>query len=338
MTRRVIRIGLTLRQIWLNAALKGFQMSVPPPTVLPDSSPTATPVPPAAEKNNVKAIIWMLISVAGASAMTIGVRQASLSVDSRMIVLFRAAISTIFILIAIGMFAKLRGQMRFTRPWLHLFRGGLIAFSTQLGFYTIANIPIATATVLFFMGPIFATIFSSVLHSEHVGPRRWAAVAAGFIGAVIVLRPGFAEFHPAMLTALGSSLLFALALTLSRQLASADGPLATYFSSVVITAIITIPLAAPVFSIPVGGMIWLALSVVIITSAVRGYADIEAYRYGESAILAPVAYLRLVLISIAGYFMFDEVPDMATIIGAALIISATLYIALREAKLRRANR
>ena len=278
------------------------------------------------------------VAVGGASAMTIGVRQASLNVDSRMIVLFRATISTILILIAIGVFAKLRKQMQFTRPWLHLFRGSLIAVSTQLGFYTIANIPIATATVLFFMGPIFATIFSSILHSEHVGPRRWAAVAAGFIGAVIVLRPGFSEFHPAMLTALGSSLLFALALTLSRHLASADGPLATYFSSVVITAIITIPLAAPVFSIPVSGIVWLALIVVVITSAVRGYADIEAYRYGESSILAPVAYLRLVLISMAGYFMFDEVPDMATIIGASIIIAATLYIALREAKLRRANR
>ena len=311
-------------------------MRVPPPTVLPDSSPTATPVPPAAERNNIRALVWMLISVVGASAMTIGVRQASISLDSRVIVLFRAAISTIFILMAIGMFAKLRSQLRFSRPWLHLFRGSLIAFSTQLGFYTIAHIPIATATVLFFMGPIFATIFSSVLHSEHVGPRRWAAVGAGFIGAVIVLRPGFSEFHPAMLTAIGSSLLFALALTLSRQLASADGPLATYFSSVVITAIITVPLAAPVFSLPASALIWLAVIVVIITSAVRGYADIEAYRYGDSSILAPVAYLRLVLIAIAGYFMFGEVLDMATVIGASIIIAATLYIALREAKLRRA--
>lgn len=313
-------------------------MSVPPPSVLPDSSPTATPVPPAAEKNNVKAIVWMLISVVGASAMTIAVRQASISVDSRMIVLFRAGVSSILILAAIGTFANMRSQLRFSRPMLHLFRGSLIALSTHLGFYTIAHIPIATATVLFFMGPVFATIFSSVLHSEHVGPRRWAAVAAGFIGAVIVLRPGFAEFHPAMLTALGSSLLFALALALSRQLASADGPLATYFSSVVITAVITLPLAAPVFSMPVEGIIWLALAVVIITSAVRGYADIEAYRYGESAILAPVAYLRLVLIAIAGYFLFGEVPDLATVIGASIIIASTLYIALREAKLRRLNR
>ncbi|MHA1127949.1 MAG: hypothetical protein ACTSRN_03235 [Alphaproteobacteria bacterium] len=94
----------------------------------------------------------------------------------------------------------------------------------------------------------------------------------------------------------------------------------------------------PVFSIPIGGGIWLAIIVIIITSAVRGYADIEAYRYGESSILAPIAYLRLVLIAVAAYFMFGEVPDTATIIGASIIISATLYIALRETKLRRAAR
>jgi len=312
-------------------------MSVPPPTSVPYGGPSATPVQPAHEKNNFRAIIWMLISVVGASAMTVAVRQTSLTIDSRVIVLFRAGISSVLIVLAIGMFAGLRSHMRFSKPGLHLFRGSLIAFSTHMGFYTIANIPIATATVLFFMGPIFATIFSSVLHSEHVGPRRWAAVGAGFVGAVIVLRPGFSEFHPAMLTALGSSLLFALALTLSRNLATADGPLATYFSSVLITAIITVPLAAPAFSMPVGLMVWLAVAMVVVASAVRGYADIEAYRYGDSSVLAPISYLRLVLISVAGYFMFGETPDLATVIGASLIIAATLYIALREAKLRRAG-
>lgn len=309
-------------------------MSVPPPSPLPDSSPTAMPVPPASEKNNRKAIGWMFVSVVGASAMTIAVREASLFADSRVIVFFRAIVSTILILIAIGMFTRLRSKMQFSRPMLHLFRGTLIAFSTHLGFYTLAHIPIATATTLFFMGPIFATIFSSVIHSEHVGPRRWAAVVAGFVGALIVLRPGFSEFHIGMLTALGSSLLFALALALSRQLATADGPLATYFSSVVITALITLPIAAPIASIPVGWMVWLSLGIVVIGSMSRGYADIEAYRHGEASILAPIAYLRLVLISIAGYFMFDEVPDQATVIGAALIIAATLYIARREAILR----
>ena len=329
---------LTLGWISENADAKGSIMSVPPPSSLPYGGPTATPLPHAKHKSNLRGIVWMLISVVGASVMTIAVRQTSLTIDSRMIVLFRAGISTVFIILAVGMFSGLRAQLKFSRPWMHLFRGSLIAFSTHLGFYTIAHIPIATATVLFFMGPIFATIFSSVVHSEKVGPRRWAAVGAGFIGAVIVLRPGFSEFHPAMVTALGSSLLFALALTLSRNLATADGPMATYFSSVVITAIITVPLAAPVFSMPINLIVWIAVAVVVIASAVRGYADIEAYRYGDSSVLAPISYLRLVLISIAGYLMFGEVPDLPTFIGASLIISATLYIALRESKLRRAGR
>ena len=290
------------------------------------------------EKNNLRGIIWLLISVVGAAAMTIAVRQVSLTIDSRMIVLLRSAISAIAMLTALVMFSGLRRHLKFSRPWMHLLRGSLIASATHFGFYTIANIPLATATVLFFMAPVFATVLATIMHGERVGPRRWAAVGAGFIGAVIVLRPGFSEFHPAMITALASSFCFAMALTLSRGLATADGAFSTYFSSVIITVIMSIPLAVPVFSLPSTSLIWVMTMVVAITSALRGYADIEAYRWGESSVLAPIAYLRLVLIAGAGYLLFGEVPDGATILGASVIIAATLYIAYRERKIIKAMR
>ena len=290
------------------------------------------------EKNNLRGIIWLLISVAGAAAMTIAVRQVSLTIDSRMIVLLRSAVSAGAIMIALIVFSGLRRQLQFSRPWMHLLRGSLIAGATHFGFYTIANIPLATATVLFFMAPVFATVLATLMHGERVGPRRWAAVGAGFVGAVIVLRPGFSEFHPAMITALASSFFFAMALTLSRGLATADGAFSTYFSSVVITAIVSLPLAAPVFSLPSTGVIWALAMIVVVTSALRGYADIEAYRYGESSVLAPIAYLRLVLIAGAGYILFGEVPDGATILGASVIIAATLYITYRERQIIKAMR
>jgi len=138
-----------------------------------------------------------------------------------------------------------------------------------------------------------------------------------------------------MLAALGSSILFALALTMSRGLAQVDGATSAYFSSVVITAIASLPFAWPVMALPADPRGSLALAVVVIAGAVRGFADIEAYRHGEAGLLAPVTYLRLVLIATAAYFMYGEVPDTATIIGAVIVISATLYIALREARLKR---
>jgi len=282
-----------------------------------------------------RGLIWAVVSVVGASAMTLGVREVALDLDSRMIVMFRAGLTSIALLVALALLPRLRRQMRFSRPWQHLFRGALIGVSTNLGFYTLANIPLATATVLFFTAPIFATIFAALVHHERVGPRRGFAAVAGFCGALVILRPGFAAFHPAMLAALGSSLLFAIALTLSRKLANADGALSAYVSSVLITAIVTLPLALPVWKIPASPVIWSAIGIVIVASAIRGVADIQAYRFAEAASLAPVAYLRLVLIGVGAWVLFGQGIDLATWIGAAIIIASTLYIAHRESVLRK---
>jgi drug/metabolite transporter (DMT)-like permease len=253
-----------------------------------------------------------------------------------MIVALRAGISLALLLPLVVLVPRFRLQPM-TRPWLHLWRGALIGFATHLGFYTLTQIPLATAAVLFFTAPIFATALSVLVHKEPVGPRRWSAVGTGFVGALIILRPD-TGLHPAMLAALLSSALFAIALTMSRGLAEADGAGMVYVSSVVVTLVISIPLAAPVASLPSGGGAWALFAVVVVGGVVRGYADIEAYRYGEAAILAPITYLRLVLIGIGGYLFFAEVPDSATYIGATIIVLATLYIARREARLKRRAR
>jgi drug/metabolite transporter (DMT)-like permease len=287
--------------------------------------------------NNRLGILWILASVFFASLMSIGVRELSAYMDTRMIVMFRAGLLTVLIGVPILILPQFRSALRFSRPKLHLVRGVLIAFSTHLGFYTLANIPIATATVLFFTAPIFATILSSFINGEKVGPRRWSAVLAGFVGAVIVLRPGYEAFHIGMLTALGSSLMFAVALAYSRNLAVSDGAISTYFSSVVITAIVSVPLSLPVFSLPATWFVLTLGVIVALCSFVRGFSDIQGYRYAEAAVLAPVTYLRLVFLGVAGYILWGETFDTPTLIGASVIIGSTLYIGRREALLRRSK-
>lgn len=307
------------------------------------ASPSPIPVvgPEPGEKapviyDNRLGILWMLVSVAGASAMSIAVREISGQIDSRMIVLLRAAITTAAILPALALWPRLRSEMRFSRPWLHVIRGSLIGVSTHLGFYTLAEIPLATATVLFFTGPIFATIIAALFRGETVGPRRWSAVAAGFIGAIIILRPGIDGFHPAMIAALGSSALFAVALVMSREVVQADGAIAAYVSSVVVTVVITLPVAIPVFALPADTWGWFVVLVLVAGGTLRGIADLLAYRHGEASVLAPIAYLRLVALGVAGYVLFSETPDGPTLIGAVIIVFATLYIARREALAQRA--
>lgn len=298
------------------------------------SRPLAPPNPPH-KVDNIRAIWWILLSVLGSSAMAIAVRDLSTQIDSRMIVLLRSLCASGILLLAVVVFSDFRARLKFSRPLSHLSRGTIIAGSTHLGFYAIANLPMAKVTVLFFLAPIWATLLAVLIHKERIGMRRIAAIAIGFIGALVILRPGFISFEPAMLAALGSSLLFALALNMSRGLAQIDGALSAYFSSVVITAIVTLPLAWPVMALPTDMRGSIFLAILVISGALRGYADIEAYRHGEAGLLAPITYLRLVFIATAAYFLYQEVPDSYTLIGAAIIISATLYMAIRETRLRR---
>ena len=300
----------------------------------PAQTQAAKPANPPHQIDNLRAVWWILLSVLGSSAMAIAVRDVSAQIDSRTIVFLRSAISSGAILLALIGFARLRAQLRFSQPLRHLVRGSFIAVSTHLGYYAIANLPMATVTVLFFLAPIWATLMAMLVHNERVGPRRVTAIIIGFFGALIILRPGFSSFEPAMLAALGSSMLFALALNMSRGLAREDGAMSTYFSSVIITAIISLPFAWPVMAIPTDFRGSFALGIVVLAGALRGYADIEAYRHGEAGLLAPVTYLRLVIIATAAYYIYGEVPDIYTITGAIVVISATLYIALREARKR----
>jgi drug/metabolite transporter (DMT)-like permease len=295
---------------------------------------TAPNLVPATERDNWRGLKWMMLSVIASSAMTIAARIASEELDSRMVVLGRGALTLITMLALLAISTKLREKLQFTDLRGHLIRGFLIAISTQMGFYTIATIPLATTTILFFTAPIFATILAIMVHGEKIGPRRISAIVGGFAGVLIILRPGFDALELGLVTAIGSSLTFATALTMSRNLSNADGPISTYFSSVVIMVIVSIPIAAPAMTIPGLNITWIAILTLVITSTTRGISDIEAYRNADAALLTPITYLRIVLIGLAAFFFFDETPDTPTLLGATVIITATLYIAKRERTLK----
>jgi len=288
--------------------------------------------------NNRLGLLWILVSVVFASIMSIIVKELGQTFDSRSLVLFRAGLLTIFLCLPVIIIFTFRDGLRFSKPYLHIFRGLLIAFSTHLGFFTLTVLPIATTTVLFFTAPIFATILSIFINRESVGLRRWLAVIIGFVGVVIVLQPGFEGSYLAMLAALLSSFLFALALAFSRNIVSADGSLSAYVSSVLITFIVSIPIAYPTLPlIEIHLSLYITFGLILllaITSFLRGIGDVQAYNYGEAAVLAPITYLRLIIVGIFGYLVWEEVPNTSTLLGAFVIICAAIYIGQREARVK----
>ncbi|MEL7215108.1 MAG: DMT family transporter [Pseudomonadota bacterium] len=296
-----------------------------------------TTEPRSAGPDNIRGIAWALLSVVTSSVMTVTVRAMTDHFSPSMTLALRAGLSVILLVVLAAAMTNLRHHLRFTLLRAHLLRGLCIGVSTLLGFYTIAHIPLATATVLFFTAPIFAVIIAATVQGEPVGPRRWSAVIAGFVGALIILRPGFDGFEPAMLAALGSSVFFATALTMSRQVAGADGPIAAFASSVVVTVIFATPFALPDFALPGTLPLWALALLLVATGGARNIADIQAYRYGDAGVVGPIAYLRLVLIGAAGFVLFGEVPDGPTLVGAVIIIASAFYIARREAQLSKAR-
>ena len=307
---------------------------------MPDQA-TGDPVPSViaettkqTQVDNIRAMSWLMVSVVASSAMTIAVRMVSEELDPRMIVLLRFGITALILIAAILGIPRLRALLSFTLPGQHLVRGIFMAISTHLGFYAIAHMELVTVTVLFFMVPIFATALSGLVNAERAGPRRLAAIAVSFIGVLLILRPGYQPLNLAVFAALFSSILFASALVMSRRLGSADGTFSILVSSSALTVLISIPLALPVLELPTHGGVWIIVGVLVATGLLRLVADIQAYRFGEAAALAPITYTRLIFIGVAGYLMFGEVPDLLALLGGAIIMSAALYIVRREAMLK----
>ena len=300
---------------------------------MPPASQTTT----AIRASNYEGALWMLGSVAGATGMTIAVRLLTPDLHSAMLAFLRAGFAGLMVLPFFWNARRTGVRLRFTAWKLHLARGLLIAFALNMGFYSIWHLPMATATILFFTAPVFATMLAGPLLGEVAGPRRWAATLLGFMGAVVVLRPGFSGFEPAMLAAIGSSVAFALTLLIGKIAARADGNDAVFVSSSLVVMVGTLPPALFVWELPTELWRWAVVGLLVVTSALRQYADIRAYSAGEAAFLAPFSYLRLLTVGAAGYVFFGETVDRVTLLGGAIIILATLYIALREARLRSAS-
>ena len=290
-------------------------------------------MPAARLSPNLRGALWMLLSVAGATWMTVMVRDLSADLASPMIAFLRSAASLLFLAPLLARRGA-RRPARLTAPWLHLIRGCLVAAALNFGFYAIAALPVATATILFFMAPVFSTLLAPMMVGEVVGPRRWTAVALGFLGAMVVVRPGFATVEPAMLAAVASSLCFATALLIGKRASAADGSDAVFVTTALLAAVLTLPPALFAWGLPTGWM-WLGVLALAAASSLRGYADIRAFAVGEASFVAPVSYLRLPSIGLAGWLLFGEGIDGWALLGGAIIAGSTLYILYRETRLGR---
>ena len=266
---------------------------------------------------------WMIVPVMDAFA-----KHLSSSMDVLQITWARYFFTVVFTLSLMLLFYR-NTLVWSKKPTLQLIRGLIFVFSTYLFFYAISEISLPKALTLAFVAPICVTALSPFFLNEKVGLKRWTAVSMGFIGTLIVIRPGFIEFNLATFAALGNGICYGFYLIITRKLSTSDNSLLTLlFSGVVGTIIISLFMPSVWVNPSVNQWIMMAL-IGFIASIVHLFI-ILSLKYADASKLAPLGYTEIITNIIISYYFFYELPDNWTYLGLFIIVLSGLYIYHRE--------
>ena len=223
-----------------------------------------------------------------------------------------------------------RKNLRWSQnPKLQILRG-LTLFSANICFfYSISIISMAKALTLAFVAPLVTTALSPIFLEERVGVKRWIAVVIGFIGSLVVIRPGIIEFNLATVAALGTGCFYGIYLIITRKLHSTDNPLLTLLITGIVGATVS-TLLVPIVWVNPTNMQWLWLSIMGIFACLGHILLIYSLKYADASKLAPFGYFEIITNIILGYFFFKDFPDIWTLLGLAIIISSGFYIFRNE--------
>lgn len=221
------------------------------------------------------------------------------------------------------------------RPAIQIIRSFLLLGSTVFSVSGIGYVPLATASAIGFASPIIVTALSVPLLGESVGPRRWSAVLIGFIGVLIVVRPGSGQLTSATLLLLCASACYALYQIATRRSSQHDSAETGIIYAALVGTVVTSMVVPFGFEAPHTTSDAVLLASLGVFGGVGHYFVIRAFRLGPAALIAPFGYLELVGTTTLGYLVFNNFPDSWTWIGAGLIVASGIYIAFRERRRRR---
>ena len=212
---------------------------------------------------------------------------------------------------------------------LQLTRSVLMLLTTSLFFAGLMFVPLAEASAMMLLSPLVVTALAMPILKEPVGPRRWAGVVLGMLGAMIIIRPGSEFISLGILLPAAAACSFAIYQVSTRYLSEADPILTTLFFTALVGAVIT-SMVAPFYWTPPSSKAWMLLICAGVCGGIGHFALIKALTMSPASIIAPYSYLNLIWATIYGFVLFAELPDMWTICGAAIITGSGLYVYHRE--------
>jgi drug/metabolite transporter (DMT)-like permease len=283
--------------------------------------------------DNMRGILWMLLAGMLLTVMVTLIKILGERLHVAQIIFIRQVLMTL--IVAPTIIYGLPHSLVTRRPMLHALRVVCASTAMLCGFTAAVHLPLADATAIGFSKTFFLTVLAIFFLNETVGRHRWAATLIGFLGVIIIARPAGAEgtylySALAVIGACGASVV----MVIIRKLSQVERPITILSYQAVFVGVIMAPIAFYNWLTPTWEELGL-LVVVGLFSWAGQMCNIRAFRAGEASAIAAFDYMRLIYATVVGFLIFGDIPGIATLAGAALIVTAALYTAFREQRLGR---
>jgi drug/metabolite transporter (DMT)-like permease len=239
-------------------------------------------------------------------------------------------IYSLFLIAAKGNFSSFRSA----RLGLQITRATLLAAATTVNFIALRYLQLDQTAAIMFAIPLVVCVLSVPILGETIGWRRWTAVLVGLLGVLIIIRPGFATFHWAMLLVLIQATCAALYMILTRKVSAYDRNETSLFYTGLIGTLLTLPFGIMQWQ-PVTGETWLPVLVLGFCGGLGHHLVIAAHRLAPAPIVAPFGYTHIIWMTLLGYLLFNQLPDAFTLLGASVVICCGLFLLYRERQLNK---
>ena len=278
-------------------------------------------------RDNRRGIYWMLVTTGLFTSLDATAKYLSQDYPVPQVLWARFAFHLLFVSAFLGV--RLSVTLRSQRIGLQLLRSLLMLITTGMFFFAVKSLPLADVVSIMFVGPLFVTALSVPLLRDYVGPRRWVAVGIGFLGALVIVRPGSGIMHGLAILPVLAAFSHALYTITTRQLANHDLPMTTLFYTAALGAVATTAVV-PFFWVTPDLSGWLLMALVGLFGAAGHLTLIKALGYASPVVVAPLSYLSLLWSIGFGFALFGHLPDTTTLLGAALIAASGIYVFHRE--------
>jgi drug/metabolite transporter (DMT)-like permease len=241
----------------------------------------------------------------------------------------RYAVALVLVALVINPVTQ-RATWRPKLPGLQLVRSLLLFLSTLCNFVALQYLQLAEATAILFSTPLIVALLAGPMLGEWVGPRRLVAILVGFVGVLVVVRPGFGGMHPAAFMALTGASMYALYSVITRLVSAHDSSSTTIIWSGFVGLALTTPVLPFVWQTPPDAMTWVLMVALGFLGGFGHWLLIVAHGRAPAAVLAPFIYTQILWVALLGWLVFGDVPDLWTISGAGIVTGSGLYLLYRE--------